>query len=374
MPHRNRERLTATRRCRLSFCAATFVLLAAVTSWADDGRIEEIVVHSAGLEGNLLGDSADRSVAVYLPPGYDEEPARAYPVVYNLSGFRGVHDAEAGWYAPTLSAEITAGAIRPMIVVFIDGTNRLGGSNYANSSVEGAWEDFVAVDVVRHIDAQYRTIPTASGRGIAGYSMGAGGAMTLAIKRADVFCAVYSTKGHMEFPQQRSYDTAWSALINVAQYDGSIENAMDAAWFAYPLVVAFSPNPDNAPLYVDLPYERVDGQLLPVEPAYSRMMAAFPVELLDHYADSAAQLRGVSFIAATNDMSGILPSSRALSEALSQAGIDHQFEEVEGDHSILFPEEWCNRTMRFFSDILVPEAVPSAVEAESWGLVKSEVR
>ena len=359
------------RRTHIGFCIAILVLLANTASWTDEGRIEEVVVHSAALEGNLLGDSADRGVAVYLPPGYDEEPTRLYPVVYNLAGFGGVHDAEAEWYAPELSAHMSAGTIRPMIVVFIDGTNHLGGSNYANSSVAGGWEDFVAVELVEYIDAQYRTIPAASSRGLSGYSMGAGGAMTLAIKHADTFSAVYSTKAFMKLPHGH-YTAQWKTLIKLVGWDASVDNAMVGTGLVYPFTVAWTPNPDNGTPFVDLPYELVDGELQPVEPTYSRLAAAFPVGVLREYADSAARLRGIAFIGGTSDLPGLLASSRAMSQALSEAGIDHQFEEVNGDHSPLFPEQWCGRAMQFLSDTLADEAVPSAVGSRSWGAVKNE--
>jgi S-formylglutathione hydrolase FrmB len=53
---------------------------------AAEGRLVSSTVHSRALEGNLLGDSADRSVIVYLPPSYDGTPAKRYPVVYLLHG------------------------------------------------------------------------------------------------------------------------------------------------------------------------------------------------------------------------------------------------------------------------------------------------
>ncbi|MEO8113134.1 MAG: esterase, partial [Phenylobacterium sp.] len=36
--------------------------------------VERIKVHSAAIEGNLEGDSADRDVIVVLPPGYLSHP------------------------------------------------------------------------------------------------------------------------------------------------------------------------------------------------------------------------------------------------------------------------------------------------------------
>ncbi|HLI41377.1 MAG TPA: hypothetical protein VKV35_07010 [Streptosporangiaceae bacterium] len=46
------------------------------------GRIEEHVIASDLLRGNPLGDPHRRPLLVYLPPGYDDEPGRAYPSVY----------------------------------------------------------------------------------------------------------------------------------------------------------------------------------------------------------------------------------------------------------------------------------------------------
>ena len=47
-----------------------------------------MIVHSrlesAHLAGNLLGDPSERDLFVYLPPGYDEQPDRHYPVAYLL--------------------------------------------------------------------------------------------------------------------------------------------------------------------------------------------------------------------------------------------------------------------------------------------------
>ena len=50
------------------------------------GTVEQIAVHGQALEGNLTGDSADRTVFVYLPPSYVTAGTRRYPVVYLLHG------------------------------------------------------------------------------------------------------------------------------------------------------------------------------------------------------------------------------------------------------------------------------------------------
>ena len=49
--------------------------------------VEHIKIHGTSLEGNLEGESVDRDVFVFLPPGYANAKHRRYPVVYALHGF-----------------------------------------------------------------------------------------------------------------------------------------------------------------------------------------------------------------------------------------------------------------------------------------------
>ncbi|MBD3869584.1 MAG: hypothetical protein IFK94_15800, partial [Acidobacteria bacterium] len=50
------------------------------------GRLDEFTINSEALKGNLLGDPHVRTVAVYLPEGYDDSDAN-YPVLVELAGF-----------------------------------------------------------------------------------------------------------------------------------------------------------------------------------------------------------------------------------------------------------------------------------------------
>src|ERR1700684_1960217 len=49
--------------------------------------VEHIKVHGTSLEGNLEGDAVDRDVIVFLPPSYQKDTKRRYPVVYALHGY-----------------------------------------------------------------------------------------------------------------------------------------------------------------------------------------------------------------------------------------------------------------------------------------------
>src|SRR5580693_9588578 len=49
--------------------------------------VEHIKIHGTALEGNLEGEAVDRDVIVFLPPSYQKELKRRYPVVYAMHGY-----------------------------------------------------------------------------------------------------------------------------------------------------------------------------------------------------------------------------------------------------------------------------------------------
>ena len=183
--------------CAFLFAAAT--LAQQGTAPAPAGRLVAAKISSAALKGNLLGDPAEQSFAVYLPPSYDTSPTRHYPSLYLLHGFLrdGTDWTTSGIYQgkklqPLMDDMIRNGKVREMIIVVPNGKNAYGGSFYTNSSVNGNWEDYIVQELVAHVDSNYRTLARPESRGIAGHSMGGFGAMSLAMKHPDVFSVVYA--------------------------------------------------------------------------------------------------------------------------------------------------------------------------------------
>jgi len=129
----------------------SFLFIATLTHLASVGqvtRINEALIHSPALEGNLLKDSVDKYVSVYLPPNYFTDNNRRYPVVYFLHGNRSstrprnILSLFGQATLPLMDSLIEGKVIREMIVVQPDGRHRYGGCQYANSSVSGNWADF----------------------------------------------------------------------------------------------------------------------------------------------------------------------------------------------------------------------------------------
>ena len=122
-----------------SATALILLLFLGATLAAQQGTKERIRVHSPALEGNLIGDPAERDVSVYLPPSYESQPGKRYPVLYMLHGFTDSDHKWFGWEEhwinlhQVLDAAISDGLSKEMIVVMPNAYNRFKGSMYSTS-------------------------------------------------------------------------------------------------------------------------------------------------------------------------------------------------------------------------------------------------
>ncbi len=162
-----------------------------------DENLVQAKVPSPSLSNNLIGVPSEQKVYICLPPSYLER-GKKYPVLYFLTGF----GDEAAFYTNGMYQDLKMQgvlkdltekkAINEMIIVIASGTNFLGGSFYVNSDVGGNWEDYIVNDLIGYIDKNFRTIPQAEARGIAGHSMGGFGALYIAFRHPELFSAVYA--------------------------------------------------------------------------------------------------------------------------------------------------------------------------------------
>lgn len=163
-------------------------------AFATPGTAERFYVKSAALGGR------SQPVDVYLPPGYAQSPQQRYPVLYLLHGFPG----KPGAFLLTVKAGVdedvllAKGRMQPLILVMPFGsTSQFSDKEWANGvSPDSQWETFVARDVVRAVDARYRTIPTGRARAIGGLSEGGYGAINIALHHPGEFYFVESWSGY----------------------------------------------------------------------------------------------------------------------------------------------------------------------------------
>lgn len=141
--------------------------------------------------GTIESKSMGRTVGycIFLPPGYDENVEQRYPVVYFLHGSGGTENSDVG-FSHNVLRQIRAGSIAPVIYVFANGGKKSGYRDWDDGNVKS--ETMIMRELIPHIDKEYRTLANRCSRAIAGFSMGGGGALRLATKYSERFCAAAS--------------------------------------------------------------------------------------------------------------------------------------------------------------------------------------
>ena len=129
------------------------------------------------------------SYRVYLPPDYQANTARRYPVIYFLHG-ASVDSKRpiAAGYVARVDAAIRSGVMPPVIVVIPEAPNQ----NRWMDSKDGKdpIETMIVKDLIPYVDRTYRTIATRAGRAIEGHSMGGFGALHNGFSHPELFIAV----------------------------------------------------------------------------------------------------------------------------------------------------------------------------------------
>jgi S-formylglutathione hydrolase FrmB len=124
----------------------------------------------------------------YLPPGFDLDKTRHYPVLYYLHGLGDNEQSllnSGGW--DLISELRSQGKVGDFVVL----APSAGHTFYINSE-DGKirYEDFFVKEFMPQMEKKYRVQSTRTTRGITGVSMGGYGALRLAFKYPDEFAAV----------------------------------------------------------------------------------------------------------------------------------------------------------------------------------------
>lgn len=187
---------------------APLAVAVALLATPDTARLRVDTVRSRAL-------GIAKQYVIHLPRSYYRDTTRRFPVVYYLHGLGG---DEWNWVRmgrlPQVADSLAAAGRGEVIVVMPDGDdgwwttwNTLGDQRRCladRARTERAasycvpwphYDDYVARDLVSHVDARWRTMPERAHRGIAGLSMGGLGAVSLALAYPDVFAVAASHSG-----------------------------------------------------------------------------------------------------------------------------------------------------------------------------------
>jgi hypothetical protein len=134
------------------------------------------------------------------------------------------------------------------------------------------------------------------------------------------------------------------AAASAPGFGPSVNLASAAAW---------SPNPKNPPLYLDLPVK--DGKVRP--DIVAKWVANAPLEMVEQYADNLKKYYAIAIEIGTAD--GLLASNKQLHDALTKLRIAHHYEEYDGDHTNRVRERIERNVLPFFSKNLAAPANPT---------------
>jgi enterochelin esterase family protein len=120
-----------------------------------------------------------------LPPNYDAQPAKKFPVLYFLHGLGGDQTFLVSTGAWNMIAD---GWEQKRFTEFVIITPQANNSFYIDSkNGKMKYEDFFIRDFVPQMEKKFRLAGTRSGRAISGISMGGYGALRLAFKYPQMF-------------------------------------------------------------------------------------------------------------------------------------------------------------------------------------------
>lgn len=310
--------------------------------------VEHIKIHGTALEGNLEGDAVDRDVIVFLPPSYAKEKSRRYPVVYALHGYSiGAEQWTHEIHVPqTIEGAFAQGA-KETIVVLPDAKTIHNGSMYSSSVTTGDFEKFIFHDVVAYIDSHYRTIPKREARGLVGHSMGGYGATRIGMKHSDIFGSLYIMSPCCLGPRESG--PANAELEKTLDAVKTAEDSAKLPFFAraqLATAAAWSPDPKNPPLYLDLPMK--DGK--PQPQVLAKWAANAPLAFVDQYIGNLRQYRAIAMD--VGDKDGLRVDAGKLHDILNTYGIANSFEVYSGTHTSNVADRFQNYVMKFFSQNL----------------------
>ncbi len=337
---------------KLLLLVSTILLFLAAFSQGKEGTVVIKIIHSTALQ-NTGGENPNRRISVYLPPGYDKSN-KSFPVIYYLHGFMGT-DTITPNMKRILDMGIEKNKIRPYILVIADNFTLFSGSFYSNSTLIGNWSDFEARELVDFMDKNFRTIANRDARGIGGHSMGGYGVLKIAMLYPDVFSSAYAlSPGLLAFVKEFGPNSdSYKQLARVKTKD-----ELDKTY--YPRVIAacaraWSPNPNKAPFYFDLPFNYVGDSLVVDSVVYEKWRDNMPLYMIDKYASNLRKLKAIKLDWGRNDAPRFPLQCNMFSQELENHGIEHYAEEYIGTH---VNKIWTtdgrvlNEMLPFFNDYL----------------------
>jgi S-formylglutathione hydrolase FrmB len=325
--------------------AAVSLSLLMLVAAPASARVERITVHGKSLEGNLEGNSADRTVLVLLPPSYDTAKRRRYPVLYFLHGYNSQAVGTVEWTKMEQRQVAAMKATgREFIIVAPDTDTVMSGSMYSDSPTVGNFEEFITQDLIAYVDSHYRTVAKRESRGLFGHSMGGYGTLRIAMHHPELYSAIYALDPCCLLPRQitaeqsRKYEGLTPAQVAKGDFGIRTTYAVAAAW---------SPDPNKPPFYADLPTEKAVLDPLVIAEWYANA----PTAMAPQFLPALRSLTAIGMETGSKDF--VKADVEAMHAQLLKFGIKHDWYFHDGDHGSKVSEDLEKIVFPFFAKHLV---------------------
>lgn len=153
------------------------------------GRVQ--IVHyktSAGVE---------KQMHIYLPPGYDSDTDKHYPVLYlnhgggeNDSHWTAANPRSGGFANLILDNLVAAGKARPMIIAMPNTSGMVSGTPPKPGADDACTQEYLK-DIIPYVDSHYRTRTNRESRAVAGLSMGGFVTLNTGLTHLEAFGELY---------------------------------------------------------------------------------------------------------------------------------------------------------------------------------------
>jgi enterochelin esterase-like enzyme len=140
------------------------------------GEVMEASIPSQNMKGEL-------KFHIYLPPCYDQDTSKRFPVLYLIHGQSFNDDQWVRLGAPQTADQLIAGGLPPFIIVM-----PFDKYHYRQPTAD-PFDEAMIDELIPYIDATYRTIPDRASRAVGGLSRGGGWALHFALTHPEMFGA-----------------------------------------------------------------------------------------------------------------------------------------------------------------------------------------
>jgi len=178
-----------------------------ISDWKNSG-VSGTLLYWEYVASEFLAES--RNIAIWLPPGYDDDPERRYRVIYmhdgqNLFDPRIANTGIDWGVDEAMMAGVEAGLFEPAIVIGAWSTEQRG-PEYSPWHDAGNYAQFLIGELMPRVNAEFRTLTGPENTFVMGSSMGGLLSYYLVKERPDAFSACGCVSSH--FPLSEAVFTS----------------------------------------------------------------------------------------------------------------------------------------------------------------------